>query len=102
MREKQSGWHTSCTRWNNMDSPLLVPCSSLCGEAVVDGGDAPLGRLDHMVIDPASGRIAFAVVAAGGVFGIGETLREVPWRALKRDEARGVWVLGDGVQSYGL
>ena len=80
-----------------MGTQLLVPCSSLCGETVVDGSDAPVGRLDHMVIEPASGRIAYAVVARGGVFGIGETLCEVPWHALKRDEKRGVWVLGDGV-----
>ena len=85
-----------------MKSPLLVPCSSLCGEAVVDGSDAQVGRLDHMVVEPASGRIAYAVVARGGVFGIGETLYEVPWHALKRDVSRGVWILEDGVESYGL
>ena len=72
---------------------MLVACSSLCGEAVVDDDDAEVGRLDHMVIDVASGRIAYAVVARGGVFGIGETLFEVPWGALTVDIQRHVLVL---------
>jgi sporulation protein YlmC with PRC-barrel domain len=77
-----------------MSESLLFPCSSLCGEVVVDGTDDEIGRLDHMVIDLASGHIAYAVVARGGVFGIGETLFEVPWDALTLDTTRKVWVLG--------
>jgi sporulation protein YlmC with PRC-barrel domain len=71
-----------------------VACSSLCGEAVVDYGYADVGRLDHIVIDPTTGRIAYAVIARGGVFGIGETLFEVPWEALTLDADRRVWLLG--------
>jgi sporulation protein YlmC with PRC-barrel domain len=76
-----------------MDSALLVACSSLCGEAVVDAQDAEVGRLDHMLIDPTSGRIAYAVLSRGGVFGIGQTLFEVPWTALSVDAERQLLIL---------
>ena len=86
-----------------MDRPqTLVACSSLCGEAVVDPDDGEVGRLDHMLIDVASGRIAYAVVARGGVFGIGETLFEVPWDALTVDAQRQVLVLETAGHSYAL
>jgi sporulation protein YlmC with PRC-barrel domain len=77
-----------------VQSSGLVACSSLCGEAVVDRGYAEVGRLDHIVIDPATGHIAYAVIARGGVFGIGKTLFEVPWETLTRDAEKSVWLLG--------
>jgi hypothetical protein len=46
------------------------------------------------VIDPATGLIAYAVIARGGVFGIGETLFEVPWDTLTLDAEKRVWLLG--------
>ena len=70
-----------------------MACSQLAGGAVLDANDAEVGRLDHLVIDVASGRIAYAVLARGGVFGIGETLFEVPWSALRLDARREVLVL---------
>jgi sporulation protein YlmC with PRC-barrel domain len=82
--------------------PLLVACSSLCGEAVVDRGYADVGRLDHIVIDPVSGRIAYAVIARGGVFGIGQELFEVPWEALELDDEKRMWVLAAEAESYVL
>jgi sporulation protein YlmC with PRC-barrel domain len=76
-----------------MDAPALMACSRLAGGAVLDANDDEVGRLDHLVIDVASGRIAYAVIARGGVFGIGETLFEVPWSALRLDAGRQVLVL---------
>ena len=70
-----------------------MACSQLTGGAVLDANDAEVGRLDHLVIDVASGKIAYAVLARGGVFGIGETLFEVPWSALRVDARREVLVL---------
>lgn len=71
----------------------LMACSQLAGGAVLDADDNEIGRLDHLVIEVASGRIAYAVLSRGGVFGVGETLFEVPWSALRRDPAREVFVL---------
>lgn len=74
---------------------MLVACSRLAGGAVLDANDDEVGRLDHLVIDVRTGRIAYAVLARGGVFGIGETLFEVPWQALHVDARREVLVLAN-------
>jgi sporulation protein YlmC with PRC-barrel domain len=72
---------------------MLVASSRLAGGVVLDANDDEVARLDHLVIDVRTGRIAYAVLARGGVFGIGETLFEVPWSALRLDAQREVLVL---------
>jgi hypothetical protein len=62
-----------------------LSCATLAGDVVVNRDLAPLGSLRHLMIDLSSGRIAFAVLARGGVFGIGEKLLPIPWRALTLD-----------------
>ncbi len=42
-----------------------------------DGKD--LGSVSELIIDPASGRVAYAVVELGGFLGIGESHFPVPW-----------------------
>ncbi len=71
----------------------LTSCSTLAGKSVVDADGAEIGRLDHIVIDVPTGRIAYAVIARGGVFGIGETFLEVPWAELAVDERRYLLIL---------
>lgn len=44
--------------------------------------DNDLGDLEEVVIDSDSGRVAFAVIAAGGFLGIGEEYAAVPFNAL--------------------
>lgn len=59
-----------------------LPASRL-GEATVLGGDGePLGKVADVIIDVASGAIAYVVVAVGGVLGVGERLFALPWRCL--------------------
>lgn len=71
-----------------------MACSRLAGGAVLDANDGEVGRLDHLVIDVPTGRIAYAVLARGGVFGIGQTFFEVPWSALRLDPRREALILG--------
>ncbi len=47
-----------------------------------------LGDVKDLLIEPNSGRVAFAVVSTGGVLGVGETLRLVPFASLKRTPDR--------------
>src|SRR5215467_9381763 len=73
--------------------PYVMACATLAGDTVIDARGEDLGHLDHLMIDVPSGRIAYGVLARGGVFGIGERLFAIPWDALTLDAARKCFVL---------
>ncbi len=77
----------------NGPGPFVMACSSLEADIVVNDRGDELGRLEHIMIDVASGRVAYAVLAHGGVFGIGERLFAIPWRALTLDAQHRCFVL---------
>jgi sporulation protein YlmC with PRC-barrel domain len=54
------------------------------GQKVRGVGGEDLGNIKDLLIEPRSGKVAFAVVAAGGLLGMGETLRLVPFASLQR------------------
>jgi hypothetical protein len=73
--------------------PAEFSCATLAGDIVVNCDDDELGAVRHVMIDVASGRVAYAVLGIGGVFGIGEMLLPVPWRALQVDGERDALIL---------
>jgi hypothetical protein len=73
--------------------PFIMSCATLQGDTVMNRNDEHLGKLDHIMIDVPSGTLAYAVLACGGVFGIGERLHAIPWDALALDGARKCFVL---------
>jgi hypothetical protein len=56
----------------------LFPISLLTSAPVVNGG-TELGRCIDAMAGCSSGRISYIVVSHGGVAGVGETLRRLPW-----------------------
>lgn len=68
--------------------PHLMSCDVLVGEIVVNRADEALGELAHLMFDMASGRIAYVVLARGGVLGLGERLHAIPWSAVTLDAQR--------------
>ncbi len=44
-----------------------------------------IGELDNLLVVPSTGYIPFALIAAGGLFGLGEKLVPVPFSALQYD-----------------
>jgi hypothetical protein len=62
-----------------------MSCATLAGGLVVNRARDELGSLRHVMIDVVTGRIAYALLASGGVFGIGERLFVIPWTALSVD-----------------
>jgi sporulation protein YlmC with PRC-barrel domain len=41
-----------------------------------------LGEIADLVLDPENGHVVYAVISFGGVFGLGDKLFAVPWKAL--------------------
>ena len=62
----------------------LFPVSILSNAQVKSRG-TDLGRCVDAMAGGASGQINYVVVSEGGVAGVGETLRRVPWSAAKVD-----------------
>lgn len=58
---------------------------SLLSRAPVLSGSAELGRCVDAMAGCSSGRLDYVVVSQGGVAGVGETLRRLPWALAKVD-----------------
>lgn len=59
--------------------------AALISSAKIQGGNVyrlngeKIGRIEHMMIDKVSGRIAYVVVSAGGFMGQGHDYYPLPW-----------------------
>ncbi|HSN19408.1 MAG TPA: PRC-barrel domain-containing protein [Usitatibacter sp.] len=73
--------------------PFVMSCAGLGGDRIVNRRGEELGQLEHVMIDVPSGRVAYAVLARGGVFGLGAKLFAIPWEALTLDAPRQCFVL---------
>ena len=62
----------------------LFPVSLLTRAAVTSGGERAGTCVDAMA-GCSSGRLAYIVISEGGVAGVGETLRRLPWSAARID-----------------
>lgn len=61
----------------------LAPSSKMVSGKVTDKMGEPYGRITDLLIDPANGKVALAVLSFGGVLGMGDTHRLIPWEALQ-------------------
>jgi sporulation protein YlmC with PRC-barrel domain len=65
----------------------LIRGNTFIGADVENPQGQNLGDIKDIVIDRASGRIAYAVVSFGGFLGMGEKLFAVPWGAFSQPKA---------------
>lgn len=63
--------------------PSFLSASTLTGDAVVNPQGDSLGNLKDIMLDTSTGKITYAVLSFGGVFGLGDKLFAVPWSALR-------------------
>ncbi|MBI1259534.1 MAG: PRC-barrel domain containing protein [Chloroflexi bacterium] len=68
--------------------PLALSTSTLMGDKVLNFQNEEIGKLEEIMIDIHTGRIAYAVISFGGLLGIGNKLFAVPWSALRVDTDR--------------
>jgi sporulation protein YlmC with PRC-barrel domain len=71
----------------------VLAASTLTGDSVRNSAGENLGKIDEIMIDIPTGKIAYAVLSFGGFLGIGDKLFAVPWRALKVDEDEKCFIL---------
>ncbi len=64
----------------------VLSASTINGDTVRNLAGEDLGKVHDLMIDLASGRIAYAVLSYGGFLGMGDKLFAVPWSSLRIDE----------------
>jgi surface antigen len=64
----------------------VLSASTLEGNSVQNSAGENLGKIDEIMIDLPTGRVAYAVLSFGGILSMGNKLFAVPWGALRVDE----------------
>lgn len=73
--------------------PRLMGADTLIGNDVYNTQNEDLGDIKEIMLDTASGKVAYAVLSFGGFLGMGEKLFAVPWAALRLDTVNKRFVL---------
>src|ERR1700730_12838811 len=73
--------------------PDVMNAASLIDDDVVDAAGDDLGKIEAIMLDVTSGRIAYAVLSFGGFLGMGSKLFAIPWSALTLDARQKRFVL---------
>jgi sporulation protein YlmC with PRC-barrel domain len=71
----------------------VLSAATLTGDRVRNPAGEDLGKIEEIMLDVPTGRVAYAVVSFGGFLGIGDKLFAVPWRALTLNERDHEFVL---------
>ena len=64
----------------------VLSASTLGGDRVVNSAGEDMGKIDEIMIDTVTGRVAYAVLSFGGFVGLGDKLFAIPWGRLSLDE----------------
>jgi hypothetical protein len=85
----------------------LIGSDKVEGTAVYSADNQKIGSIERVMIDKVSGRVSYAVLAFGGILGIGHDHYPLPWQSLKYDTRLGGYVTGvtesqlQGAPKYG-
>ena len=71
----------------------VLSASTLAGDHVRNPEGEDLGKVEEIMLDVATGRVAYAVLSFGGFLGMGSKLFALPWEALTLDEDNHEFVL---------
>jgi sporulation protein YlmC with PRC-barrel domain len=69
----------------NYKYPRVLSSSSICSDRVKNDAGEDLGKIEELMVDLDSGRIAYAVLSFGGFLKMGNKLFAVPWEAVTVD-----------------
>lgn len=71
----------------------VLSASTLAGDRVVNSAGEHIGKIDEIMIDTPTGRVAYAVLSFGGFLGMGDKLFAIPWSRLSLDEGNKQFLL---------
>ena len=72
---------------------FLISSKKVEGTPVIDCEGTKIGTIDNFMVDKYTGRVAYAVMRFGGMFGFGSSLFPLPWPLLDYDEEQGGYML---------
>ena len=61
----------------------LVASDRVEGTRVFNADGKKIGSIKRLMIDKATGNVAYAVLCFGGFLGVGEDYRPIPWASMK-------------------
>ena len=73
---------------DDRQSGRVLPARRSDGRSVRNPAGEDLGKIEELMIDLPTGRLAYAVISFGGFLGIGDKLFAVPWQALALERAQ--------------
>lgn len=73
--------------------PLALSAGTLKGDRVVNLENEDIGKVEEIMIDINTGRVAYVVISFGGLLGVGSKLFAVPWSSIRVDTERKCFVM---------
>jgi sporulation protein YlmC with PRC-barrel domain len=67
---------------HDREHPLTLSASTISSTPVRNLAGEDLGKIEELMIDLATGRVAYAVLSFGGFLGLGNKLFAIPWDGL--------------------
>jgi len=71
----------------------LIASNRVEGTAVYNRDGERLGTVDHFMVGKRNGRVEYAVMSFGGLFGLGSRYHPLPWDVLDYDTDQGGYVI---------
>ena len=71
----------------------VMGATTLTGDRVRNSAGEDLGKIEEIMLDVPSGRVAYAVLSFGGFLGMGNKLFALPWEAMTLNERDHEFVL---------
>ena len=81
------------TRLDRDETGFLIASDRVEGTAVYNRQDEKLGTIKNFMVGKRSGRVEYAVLSFGGLFGLGEKHYPLPWDVLTYDTGKGGYVV---------
>ena len=75
------------------ETTSLIGSDKVEGTAVYGADHKKIGKLERVMIDKLSGKVAYAILSFGGFMGMGEDHYPMPWATLKYDTNLGGYLV---------